>query len=114
MKDACAKLTIFITPNTISSPAATMNRIAAVVMMSRTRVIMKTIPAAAAAGQRAPPPRAESLLFQVRALRAGADIGKAADDLDAAVSLHLTKIHRQRRVVLVRHRDLAARAVHRD
>src|SRR5258705_2815786 len=114
MKDAWAKWTIFITPKTISSPAATMKRIAAVVMMSRASVIMRQHRSTAAGGRCVLPLRAGSLGLQVRTLLSSADIGKALDDLDAAISLHLTEIHRQRRVMLLRHRDLAARTVHRD
>src|SRR3984957_7792367 len=116
MKDAWAKLMIFITPNTINRPAETMKRIAAVVTMSRASVTMranriepgrkKAVPSARR--------RRSTSRLQVRALRARIDIGKALDDLHRAIGLHLAEIHRQRRVMLLRHIDLAARTFHRD
>src|SRR5258705_10663395 len=114
MKDAWAKWTIFITPKTISSPAATMKRIAAVVMMSRASVIMRQHRSTAAGGRCVLPLRAGSLGLQVRTLLSSAEIGKPLDDLDAAISLHLTDLHRHRGVMLPRHRDLPARPVHDD
>src|SRR5437868_10239263 len=103
MNDAWAKLMIFITPNTISKPAETMKRIAAVVTISSTSVIM--------IANRVGPRRKGALpssrrrpstsRLQVRALLARIDIEKALDDLYPAIGLHLPKIHRQGRVVLL-------------
>src|ERR1700686_5044042 len=116
MKDACAKLMIFITPNTINRPAETMKRIAAVVMMSRASVIMRANRIAAGGKKGVPSSRRRrsTSRLQVRALRARIDIGKALDDLHRAVGLHLAEIHGQRRVMLLRHIDLAARTFYRD
>src|SRR3984893_15467658 len=111
MKEAWAKLTIFITPNTISSPAATMKRIAAVVMMSRASVIMRQHRATSAGGRCVLLPGAGSSGLQVRPFGSGADIGKALDALDPAMSVHMIEIHRHRGMMLLRHRDLAARTV---
>src|SRR3979411_2376975 len=114
MKEAWAKLMIFITPKTISRPAETMKRIAAVVTMSRTSVIMGANQVEPRRKKAASPSRRRPSTsgLQVRALRIRVDIGKALDDLDPAIGLHLTEIHRQRRMVLTRHRDLAAWTFH--
>src|SRR6476661_1498271 len=110
MKAPCAKLMIFITPKTISSPDDTMNRIAAVVMISRMRLI--TVRCSVACGSpRASRRPANRLRLQVRTLFAGIDAGKALDHLDAAVILHLPQIHAERRMMLLRHRDSPANSV---
>src|SRR5690349_1485071 len=101
MKDARATLMIVITPNTINRPAETMKRIAGVVMMSKTSVIMGV--------DRIEPRRKKAVTsfrrrlstsrLQVRALRAWIDIREALDDLHRPVGLHLPEIHRQGRVM---------------
>src|SRR5579863_3992497 len=115
MKEAWAKLMIFITPKTISRPAETMKRIAAVVMTSSTSVIMRTDQVAPGRKKAIPSSRRQpsTSRLQVRALRARIDIREALDDLYATVGRHLAEIHRQRRMMLLRHRDLAAWTVHR-
>src|SRR5580700_10705928 len=78
---------ILSTPKTISSPAATTNRIAAVVTTSSSRT---------------------TKLLQLGALIAGIDVGEGLDHLHAAVRLDLAEIHGQRSVVLVSHIDRSA------
>src|ERR1700759_394904 len=114
MKEAWAKFMIFITPKTINRPAETMKRIAAVVMMSRTSVIMRADQIEPQRKKEIPSSRRRPSTsgLQVRALRTRIDIGKALDDLHCAVGLHLAEIHRQRSMVLRRHCNLASRTLH--
>src|ERR1700761_8886052 len=87
---------IFITPNTSSSPVETINRIAAVVTISRPRFSIAI---------------ASPRLLERRALRARIDVLEGFDHLHRTVRLHLPQIHRKRRVTLLVHLDLAARSV---
>src|SRR5271163_5059034 len=120
MKAPCAKLMIFMTPNTMRSPAETMNRIAAVVTMSRTSVIIRLRSSCKNQGpsrqkadaSRRLSPRISGL--QIGALRPRIDIGEALDDLYRAVGLHLPEIHGERGVMLRRHHDRAARPFDTD
>ena len=101
-KAPCAKLMIFMTPKISNNPAETMYRIAAVVTMSSNRSIGDLRQVRRSCSRR---------LFEVRALRAGSDILEAVDHLHTAIGLNLRKVHRERRVVLLVHRDAAARAI---
>src|SRR5579863_3977235 len=85
---------ILSTPNTTRSPMATANSRPAVVTTSSSKVMPES-------------------LFQIRALVAWIDVLERLDHLDAAVGLHLTQIHGQRRVALLVHLDGAARAIDR-
>ena len=115
-----AKLTIFRTPSTTRRPAATENKIDAVVAMSRTReniagqrlAEMDEAVEVDAARTRQRSPlfsgrrrkllrRAKLLpyLLQLGALLARADVLKLLENLHAAVGLNLAEMHVERRVV---------------
>src|SRR5260364_37220 len=104
---------IFMTPNTISRPAAMMKSMAAVVTASRATVSM-VIPSREGRGGDAPPRRDHRRSGLARALRARIDVLEALDDLHAAVGLDLAEIHGQRRMALLVHLDGAARTLDRD
>src|SRR6266704_4531768 len=114
MKAPCAKLMIFITPNTIRRPDDTINRIAVVVAISNKFVIMARYPEPACGSRYWFPRQVIPLGLQVRALPAGINTGKALDDLNAAITLDLTQIHAQWRMVLLRHHDRSARSLDAD
>ena len=111
-----AKLMIFITPNTINRPLATINRIAAVVRISSASAIMKFCSEKSyrLRGDVARRRHHKNSGFQVRALVAGIDALKTLDDLDAAITLDLPQIHVQGRVMLLGHDDRSARSGHAD
>ena len=58
--------------------------------------------------------RSSLSLLQIRTLLARVDVLERSRDLHRAVALHLAEIHRERRMMLLVHPDLAARAVERD
>src|SRR3954471_2679219 len=107
-----AKLMIFITPNTINRPLATINRIAAVVRISSASAIMKFCSEKSYRLRDDVARRRyhKNSGFQVRAMVAGIDALKTLDDLDAAVTLDLPQIHAQGRVMLLGHSDRSARS----
>src|SRR3981189_3285910 len=127
-----AKLTIFRTPSTTRTPAATENRIDAVVAMSRTReniagqrlAEMDEAVGVDSARTRQRSPlfsggrrkllrRAKLLpyLLQRGALLARADVLKFLENLHAAVGLNLAEMHVERRVVLLVHLNYSPRAL---
>src|SRR5438552_3813908 len=114
MKAPCAKLMIFITPNTIRRPDDTINRIAVVVAISSKIVIMARYPGPACGSQDWFRRQTVPLRLQVRTLLARINTGKALDDLDAAITLDLPQIHAQWRMVLLRHHDRSARSLDAD
>src|SRR6267143_2551692 len=127
-----AKLTIFRTPSTTRRPAATENRIDAVVAMSRTRENiagqrLAEMDEAVGVERREQDSARRSfvgaaascygalnsclILLQLGALLARADALKLLENLHAAVGLNLAEMHVERRVVLLVHLNYSPRAL---
>src|SRR5579862_16966 len=113
---------IFITPNTISNPADTAKRIAAVVTMSSSVALMlkplRSNPVREHGVVHRPPPRASAVdrlpRLELRTLGARIHVLEGVENLHRPILLHLAEIHRQRRMVLLVHADGAARSVERN
>src|ERR1700730_3691369 len=127
-----AKLTILRTPSTTRRPAATENRIDAVVAMSRTRENIagqrlaemdEAVGAGAAITRQRWPLFSEAaascygalnsclILLQLGALLARADVLELLENFHAAVGLNLAEMHVERRVVLLVHLNYSPRAL---
>src|SRR5271156_1216092 len=100
---------IFITPNTMSSPDEMIKSSAAVVTASSATVSMM---APRQNRVRPSPSASRQLRSGFRwALRARVDAREGLDHLDTAIGLHLAEVHRERRVALLVHLNLATRPV---
>src|SRR5262245_25709842 len=98
----------------IISPEATANRIAAVVTASSRRTPKAPCLSRIAGGAALTPPGTGLRRSEVRALLARIDVLEGADQLDAAVRLHLAEVHGERRMALLVHLDQAARSLEAD